>query len=398
MPQSWKSILAQLCGILVVCSWVVADASASTYSVYAIRVDRWLPGNSATPVFGTAYTAGGLKLGVPPDSAVGLTSGGGCAPRPASTPCVASWGTGPPGPGTSQAGRLLALGGATNHPPVWVPPYVALSEYGTHVFTSNELHPGYVEQTRYYSRHNQLGIFYPSHANAPTAPMVVYGATNTTRSGGNYGMSRGGYMRVNPGANRFGGTMRFFSGPDFYYVGKAERPSPNSFATYRWNAIRTQSNSGTGTAGPFGPNPPMRNTMMGLQTMGQTATYGSSLFIHSTLPSVSYQYWGFSTLAPWTTGMVTVHQSLGPFPSPTHIQATGSDTRTLTSGGGLVGNLSLVQPSLYHSYPASGTVGDQVHLGLITRVTLTFMPEPTTAMLLSTGIVGLGLLYRLRRR
>lgn len=403
MSLSWKSIPAQLCGILVALLWAVADVSASPYSVYAVRLDRWMPRNPATPVFGTDYTTAGLKLGTPPESAVAATPGGDCLPLPAETPCAASWGTGPPGHGNSRSGSLLVMGASTSRPPVWVPASAAVNVNSSFVVPSTYHLPGYPVATRYYSYHNVLGIFYPSHSNAPTAPLTVYAATTTTRSGGNYDSSRGGYIRITPGANRFGGTMRFFFGAGYYYKGQAERPSPGSYAYYRWNAIRTQSNAGTGTGGAFGPNPPMRNTMMGPQTQGQTATYGSTYLKHSTLQTtlgafLTYQFWGFSTIVPWTTGRVTVHQSLGPFTTATHIVATGYDTRAVTSGGGLTGKLSLVQPFLYHNYSAAGTPGASTHLAFMRRLTLTFLPEPGAALLLSAGLVGIGVLYRARSR
>lgn len=402
MPQSWTWSLAQLCGVLTAIFLVwFSSAAASTYSVYSIRVDRWLPESPDTPVFGTAYTAGGLKLGTPPGFAVGLTAGGQCAPRPSDTPCVASWGTGPPGPGTSRSGRLLLLGAGSSKPPVWVFPGSWLSVYGESRIlptSMKPLDPGYSSQNRYYSYYNRLGILLPDHPYAPTTATTVYAATHTTRSGGNYG-SRPGTIRVEPGPRRFGGTMRMFYGPGNYSTGRAERPGPNEHATYTAHAVRIRSNSGIGATGPFGPNPPTYNTRMGPQVLGETGTYGSTYIRHETLTvmgdPLTYQYWFFATRGPWTTGMVTIYGtgSEGPF----SLRATGYDTRGLTPGGALSGALSLVQPVLLHNYAEAGAQ-PSFHSAQIVVAQMEFLPEPGASGLLSVGLLSLVLLYRMRRR
>jgi hypothetical protein len=285
----------------------------------------------------------------------------------------------------------------TNHPPVWVPAYSVLDQYSSYQLPSTYHLPGYPIATRHYSIHNRLGKFWAGYDGLATSTTTLYGASTTTRSGAQYSSSRSGTFVITPGVNRFGGTMRFFSGPQYYYEGKAERPSAGKYARYRWNAIRTRSNNG---------NPPTRNSITGHQSLGQTLTYGSTQLTHSTLQTASgawvqYQYWGFSTIVPWTTGMVTVRQPNGPYASsPTSIVATGSDTRTRTASGGLTGMLSLVQPFLYHNYPdASGSLSAApTHLAFMRRLTLTFLPEPSGGVLLMLGIVGVGVLYRLRRK
>ena len=371
-------------------------AGASNLALYAVRLDVWSPRASIQPKWGTAYTVDGLKIGPPPASALGATPAGRCPPLAAQVQCTASFGTGPPGPGPVRFGSPAVSSATTGLPPIFVPAYSVLDQYFSYQLPSTYHLPGYPVATRHYSIHNRLGIFYASHPQAPTTTTTLYGASTTTRSGGQYSSSRSGTFVITPGVNRFGGTMRFFTGPSHYYRGWAERPSAGQYATYRWNAIRTQSNNG---------NPPTRNTITGQQSLGQSLTYGSTHLEHMTLETASgnpvrYQYWGFSTIVPWTTGMASVRQPNGPYPSsPTSLVATGSDTRTRTASGGLTGMLSLVQPFLYHNYStASGpTSGAPVHLAFMRRLTLTFLPEPGAGVLLAAGFLGIVILYRLRR-
>ncbi len=333
-------------------------------------------------------------MGPPPPSAVPVTSAGKCPVRTAHTPCAGDWGTGPPGLGVQRIAPFrMGLVDGTARPPVWVPASSVALRRSTHVLPSTYHIPGYPVATRHYSYHNQLGVFYPSHSNAPSTTTTIRGAKSTTRSGGQYAASRGGAIRIVPGVRRFGGTMRFFFGPDYYYEGLAERPIAGSYADYRWNAIRTQWNH---------DNPPMRNGLTKPQSLGQTLTYGSTWIEHEQLETTGgerlrYQYWGFSTIVPWTTGQVSVRQSLGPGSQSTEIVASGYDTRTLTSGGEITGMLSLVQPFLYHNYPAAGGPGTQTHLAFMRRLTLTFMPEPGAIVLLSTGTLGLIFLSRAQK-
>lgn len=371
--------------------WMPARGSASNYSLFSVRVDRWTPFAQSRPLYGTDYTVDGARLGIPPASALPVTPSGDCPAAPADTPCTGSWGTGPPGSGTSRSGGLIALLGADGQNSVWIPSYAVVSLMSTNVVSSNNHFPGYPTATRYYSYWNQAGVFYPSNPYGAIATTTIYAAATTTLSSGYYDdPPRPGHIRIQPGANRFGGTMRFFSGDGYFFVGRAERPSSSLFAAYRWNAIRTQSNHG---------NPPMRNAMTGPQTLGQNLTYGSTRMEHSTLQTsgglpVTYQFWAFSTIVPWTTGMVTVDQPYGPL--STRIVQTGYDTRSTTTYGAVTGRLSLVQPYLYHNYPSVGTTGSVTHLAFMRRVTLTFNPEPAAAGLLIAGILGLVGLYRLR--
>ena len=76
-------------------------ALASSYAMVSIRPDWWYQQYQTTRNWGTSYTTGGLLFGTPPTSALPVTPSGSCPVVTASTPCTASWGTGPVGLGTT---------------------------------------------------------------------------------------------------------------------------------------------------------------------------------------------------------------------------------------------------------------------------------------------------------
>jgi len=205
-------------------------------------------------------------------------------------------------------------------------------------------------------------------------------------------------MKITPGVNRFGGTMRFYFAPNaYYYEGKAAL-SPG-YATYRWNAVRTKTNNGNGSTRNqhgYASTDPQRGPVSGI---ARTYTYGSTQQTHTSLQTpggefVKYQFWAFSSIVPWTTGMVEVDQSLGYY--VTALNATGYDTRTPS---GLNGTLSLVQPLQFHNYrTAAGEANTSpYHTSWVRQARLGFLPEPGAIALLGVGLLGVGGLYRIRK-
>lgn len=275
----------------------------------------------------------------------------------------------------------------------------------TWVVTSSYHIPGYPTATRTYSMYNLMGYFYPNNPYAATTTTTVYGVTSTTKSGNNYAFDRAGKMVITPGVNRFGGTMRIFFGPDYNYHGLAVALGGSGYADYRWNAIRARSNAGTGTGGAFGPNAPYRNSRgyasSDPQSLGQAQSYGSTQQTHTAFTTggglpLKYQFWAFSTLVPFSTGMAVITQQEAP--DTTVATWTGSDNRT---PAGMSGMISLVQPLQFHNYRESvggGAVLSPYHTAWMRRVQITLLPEPGAVALLGIGIVAMGGLYRARKK
>jgi hypothetical protein len=84
--------------------------------------------------------------------------------------------------------------------------------------------------------------------------------------------------------------------------------------------------------------------------------------------------------------------------------ATGSDTRYMHSTKGLVGQISLVHPRLWHAYLAFPVSDPQKPILMswsssrLRKITVTFLPEPAGVAMLAAGLMTLVGLYRHRRR
>ena len=162
--------------------------------------------------------------------------------------------------------------------------------------------------------------------------------------GGNYDFSRAGSIMITPGANRFGGTMHFFYGPNqanyqyitYFtpYISKAYGfkmdPRLHEYATSQMNLVPT-------VLGDVQFGRPMNiYQMTSAGSQKAKSTYGEYI-VQKAL--------NFYTLAPFTTGMVTGWQPFGN--TNTIVSATGYDNRT---PNGLWGVISMVRPRLVHTY------------------------------------------------
>ena len=93
---------------------------------------------------------------------------------------------------------------------------------------------------------------------------------------------------------------------------------------------------------------------------------------------------------PWTSGLAKARATRGPF--FTVFERGGYDKRTPAGAG----NLQLVSPMLTHWRTPAGDVDYET--ASIGKLTLSFTPEPTSAMLLVAGVSVLGLVYRSSRK
>ena len=268
--------------------------------------------------------------------------------------------------------------------------------------------PGYPKSIYYYSYYNQKGIFSPNHPNAPTGTAAVTirktvtspGFT-TTQFNDAYAFGRVGSMKVTPGPNKFGGTMRYFYGLNsrWYQLVTNVYPCCEVFYGHAWRTGMT----------PYGqPSGMMDVTEYDLMELAGTYINFAGTRAHTYLttgggtpndpgPYITRQSHYFWSTAPWTTGMITGFQSGGNYIS-TAVQ-TGSDNRTENRE---MGTLSLVTSHLTHSYINSFNPSEPVtspfHNVRVWKMRVTFLPEPGGILLVGAGILGLAGVYRLRRR
>jgi hypothetical protein len=128
------------------------------------------------------------------------------------------------------------------------------------------------------------------------------------------------------------------------------------------------------------------NSLTGAVGVLTTMTTGTNK--HSVLIQTNTNYITASAF-PWSTGMATARATRGPF--FTNFARSGYDNRTAMGAG----NIQLVSPMLTHwRSPAAGVDYETAAIG---KLTLTFAPEPSSAMLLVAGVSLLGLVYRSSR-
>jgi hypothetical protein len=224
--------------------------------------------------------------------------------------------------------------------------------------------------------------------------------TPTTTWDGCYDHSRGGSIMIWPGKNRFGGTLRFFVGPNSRYF----KWSPGDFntaylyfysVTYRPKPLSQQ--IGTGVEFAIGEVTessvgfkykrtgwPHKRLVVGTTSLGGPEYYAREEHV-------------LVTRAPYTTGRAQVWQPNG---NTNTIQtATGYDNRT---PAGLNGNISLVHPRRVHVYtvfpPSSGKpIKLTWSSAQMSKIDFRFLPEPAGVAMLVAGCAALLGLYRLRK-
>jgi hypothetical protein len=200
-----------------------------------------------------------------------------------------------------------------------------------------------------------------------------------------------------PGNNRFGGTMRFFDGPNGRFYQLITISGPYTTVTFPPKPLSQQ--LGTGVEIELGE---VTGGSTGFRYRLTEPNHAARLVIGKT-PNGGNQYYVkeahyLISRAPYTTGMARAWEPLG---NTNTIQtATGYDNRT---AAGLNGTISMVHPRLVHAYlvspPTSGVPIKMVWSSArLRKIDFRFLPEPTTVAMLAMGFATLTGLYRLRRR
>jgi len=292
----------------------------------------------------------------------------------------------------------------------------------------------YVNGQAHFRPNNPYGATTTTRVVFPTTggnPTPNYGAgapvTPTTTFGGRYDFDRAGSIFVEPGPNRFGGTMRFLYAPTslfyqyIFYFDPLFFKAYGSFRCQRAGITCTdnfETNVGEATSSGM-----VTRFLLTTGTAMNKATTGGTAMDYV----VSKNYY-LHLLAPWTTGKVSVYNPLSTYfikPALTGYdkQLGGADltvTRTYTTASYMGGKVnysymttkqylanvtrvvSLVRPRLTHTYQRPRIQSDPIFSNFSAARTWTmkvfFLPEPGALLMLGAGIAGLAGLSLLRRR
>jgi len=292
--------------------------------------------------------------------------------------------------------------------------------------------PGVFRPNNPYGATTDTRVVFPTTGGNPT-PNLGTGdpVTATTTFGGDFDFSRGGSIFVEPGPNRFGGTMRFLYAPTSLFYQYIYYFTPTLFKAYGsfrcqkagvdcTDYLETQIGEITSSG--------MVNRYL-LTASGAKATTGGSAMNFA----VSKAYY-LHLLAPWSTGKASVYNQQGvastfqirPQMTGYDKQLGGADitvTRTSTTayykGGtgmgkvyysyftskaylmGVTRVVSLVRPRITHQYLTPRNPSDPIQTTFqaarLWTMKVFFLPEPGQMVLLGAGLAGLAALS-LRRR
>jgi len=357
-----------------------------------------------------------------------------------------------------QAGKAVVesgnpVGGAFTLPSGW------MQYQGTNTFFPSTAWTGYLTQV-YYDYQNLEGRFGPDHPNGATGsakqtytfhdryPLIstttmgkkVY----TTTHGGNMGFSRNGKIKITPGTNNFGGTMRYLNHPtnaSWYQYKTVGAPLFfkgyfTSQCTRMGNLCSTKSYEtevGEVNHNAKGILKLLEDDVV-TNTVTPTPRFGKTQYRPLRSPPVSSTIYYFNMIAPWTTGTVSVTNMTGQV-SPFGAQARGVGTDRLPTAGevdttltrtftgvsykgkygtyyptrkyystlkGVTRIVSLVKPRLVHAYTIPRLETDPIFIqwqaNKIWLLDVYFLPEPGAMLMIGSGIVAIAGLAFFRRR
>jgi hypothetical protein len=344
------------------------------------------------------------------------------------------------GPGT---GTTLAPGVATVTPSNAVGAKFTLQKgfinyQGTFTLYPSTAFTGYLSKSLLDYVNGQARFRPNNPYGATTATTVNFSdnySTPTTTHGGLFDFSRNGYIKLDPGPNKFGGTMRLLHSPTagFYqyisYFNPLFFKAYGSFACTKMGVTCTEGfETGLGEVTSSGmvsrflldptiftyPTP----TPMGKAQYRKIASP----------PAISKNYY-LHLQVPWTTGKGTAYgvnslYSVKPAATGYDKLVGGSDitlTRTETSVQykgkgktyyptkkyytkltGVTRVVSMVHPRLTHTYQIPRIPTDPIisnfQANRLQIMKVFFLPEPGSLLLIASGIVGVAGLALLRRR
>jgi len=301
----------------------------------------------------------------------------------------------------AATGALTSMGGFTIPRKVM---HFGTAAYDAYTFSCGGYQgpcaPGYPISIYYYSYYNYKGVFAPQNPYAATTYRKIKRITTstdftTTQFNNNYAFGRIGSIKITPGPNRFGGTMRYFWGLNarsYQYITTDPTACCEVGYGHNWR---------TGM-GPYGsPTGMFDFTEYSPQEVAGTYIAFEITREHTLLTTgagapLTRMVHYFYTTAPWTTGAISV------FVSASYVSSalqSGSDNRTDNLE---MGTLSLVVPWLTNQYLSPFDPTDPItsnwHNARVNKVVVTFLPEPVSILLLGAGVLGLAGVYRLRRR
>jgi len=313
----------------------------------------------------------------------------------------------------------------------------------TYYFYTYTGYTGYTS-TSVISSYNGVGNFEPNNPNGvapslPASPTPTYGraffpttggnkAPNkgqgnpvvpTTTFSGDFDFSRAGSMKVTPGPNRFGGTMRFLGGPNASFYQFITFNSPYISKAYGEFVCRhaggaactTQEPSLVGQITSSGMVTRFQLTAAGINK----ATTGGGAYISSIAHYLNINN-------PWTTGKAYAQNPLNqknqkftatgydkafsPPTSKTIMYSTettsGASTATTKTLKGITRITSMVRPRLRHAYLRPSDPNKPLETNWqaarIWALRVFFLPEPSALVLLGSGTSVLAGLAFLRRR
>jgi hypothetical protein len=264
----------------------------------------------------------------------------------------------------------------------------------------------------------------------------------TTTHNGNLGFSRNGRIKVTPGKNHFGGTMRFLNHPtNHHWYQYKSVGAPLFFKGYFTSVCTRMGNLCSVQSYESDPGEVHKYALGKLKlleedqiTGGPTPRFSKTMYRPLLSPPVSSDVYYFNLLAPWTTGTATVTNMIGQTslygaqargvgfdkkpatPYDTTFTRTATDVLYKGEGygtyyptqkfystlKGITRVVSLVRPRIVHAYIIPRIASDPIFTNWQSNrvwfMNVYFLPEPSAVLMLGSGILGLAGLAFVRRR